>query len=578
MLNFSNDEKILARILQRQSGRNALKKLIGVELTSVSEEEAKTIEAEQASAKPRVAVLRPVYDKPEPEAQEGLNQLAQFTRQSGVAEIFAPEGIRDASVVHWTRNHLLSKLLKTKERWTHVLFIDDDIVPPADALVRMLSHGKDIVGALCTKRMFPPMPTAKEFDKDNGAIRPMLELKGDEGLIEVGAIGTGMILLSRHSLEQIAEAYFACLYEKKYLGMGDEAASRIRERRLKFYDDFKDAFWFRFLPTVSGAGEYGEDIGFCVVAHEICEILVYCDTTIQPQHIGRYGFSIKDFLPYQAHMLRKSHSKVLGNPTEDMQFSGDEASAAETEKQADDLARESGEFPFLESDMKISVIAPTRGRPDSVKRLVDSIRATSHAMPEVIVYVDEDDETMRDEIEGVTYLRGPRITLSQCWNEAAKIATGDILMVGADDIVFKTPQWDRMVISTFESCPDKLILVHGDDGHWGKDFGTHPLVHRKWYEAVGYLLPPYFVSDYGDTWLNEVANQLGRRVYLPFVTDHLHPAWNKGPWDKTHGERLDRGAKANVADLYYKMKPNLLADVDKLRAAIKVSAEAVPVG
>ena len=168
----------------------------------------------------------------------------------------------------------------------------------------------------------------------------MLELTGEEGLIEVGAIGTGMILLARHALEQVAQAYFGCEYEKKYLGMPDGVAAEIGERRLKFFDEFKDAFWFRFLPTISGAAEYGEDIGFCVLAREICGIPVYCDTTIQPQHIGRYGFSVRDFLPYQARMLKKSKALALANPTTDLQFGDEEATVAEEAKQAEDLARE----------------------------------------------------------------------------------------------------------------------------------------------------------------------------------------------------------------------------------------------
>lgn len=320
--------RLVRRLLSTEQGRQAVGNELGVEIAP-GKPDAPQVE------RPRVAVLRPVYDKPEPEAQEALNQLAAYTRQ--FVDIFAPEGIRDASVVHWTRNHLISKLLRTKEHWTHVLFIDDDITAPTDGLLKMLAHKVDIVGALCTKRMFPPMPTAKEFDAKTGAIRPMLELTGEEGLIEVGAIGTGMILISKHALEQVAEAYLSCLYEQKYLGMSAERAEEIKALRLKFFDDFQDAFWFRFLPCVSGAAEYGEDIGFCIVAREVCGLKVYCDTTVQPGHIGRYAFSVRDFLPYQKHILAKA-SKMVGNPTVDVQFDDEESSSAEAEKHEDDMA------------------------------------------------------------------------------------------------------------------------------------------------------------------------------------------------------------------------------------------------
>jgi glycosyl transferase/beta-hydroxylase protein BlmF len=224
---------------------------------------------------------------------------------------------------------------------------------------------------------------------------------------------------------------------------------------------------------------------------------------------------------------------------------------------------------------KISILCPTRGRPESVKRLLESIEATAAKIPEVILYIDDDDETMRDFVcrdfvyrGHVKKVVGPRITLSECWNECAKIAAGDILMHGGDDIIFESKRWDVQVRRAFGACDDRILFVHGDDGHWGDQFGTHGFIHRAWMETVGYFVPPYFSSDFNDTWLNEVANALGRRLFLPFLTEHMHPLWNKGVWDQTHKDRLARHAKDGVKELYQRLKPERDKDIKKLRAAI----------
>ena len=49
------------------------------------------------------------------------------------------------------------------------------------------------------------------------------------------------------------------------------------------------------------------------------------------------------------------------------------------------------------------------------------------------------------------------------------------------------------------------------------------------------------VSDYNDTWLNEVSKLINRYHYLPdMYIEHMHFVVNKGPKDQTHMDRLKR--------------------------------------
>lgn len=523
---------VAEEMLEHGNGRKELGKLLGADIQQKS--------AQPNPDRPLIATLVPCYDNSEPLMRSAFAEMIRFSRD--VCDVYAGPEIQGSSVIHWARNFLIAELIKTQQPWTHVLFMDDDIVPPKDALAKLLGHKKDIIAGLCTKRADPPIPNMRTcYENEGGVFFKCISHWPEDQLMEVGAVGTGMMLISRTALEQIADAYFLCKYEKEVFGLSDDKALLMKEARLKHFDKTANAFWFRFLAGLHGADEYGEDIGFCFVAKRYCDISIWVDTSVQPGHIGKYPFGVRDFI---------QHREEIGRLQQEGEF----------------------EIPDTDSKMKISICCPTRGRPDNVKRFMESLRSTSIEMPQVIFYIDEDEPypyVFLDEWPTSIICSGPRKTLSDCWNDCAKAATGDILMFAGDDIVFKTKDWDRMVINTFESHPDKFIFVHGNDGHWGNKFGTHGFIHRKWYETVGYLLPPYFVSDYGDTWLNDMANILGRRVYLNFITEHLHPAWGKAELDQTHKDRLERGEKANVAQIYTEMRPKLLEDVEKIREAVR---------
>jgi glycosyl transferase/beta-hydroxylase protein BlmF len=216
----------------------------------------------------------------------------------------------------------------------------------------------------------------------------------------------------------------------------------------------------------------------------------------------------------------------------------------------------------------VSILAPTRGRPHNVRRLIESVRATAAGEVEIIFYVDEDDDKTRQLIGQVdaTFIVGPRIILSECWNRCAEQANHDVMMQCCDETVFRTANWDRYVRAEFDKVPDKILLVHGNDGIQGAGLATLGFIHRRWADTVGYFVPPYFSCDWNDMWLTEIADALRRRVYLAEVyTEHMHPVAGKAPMDKTHQERLDRGSRDNVNALWHQLAPERQRDVLKLR-------------
>lgn len=229
----------------------------------------------------------------------------------------------------------------------------------------------------------------------------------------------------------------------------------------------------------------------------------------------------------------------------------------------------------------ISILCPTRNRLDAMRRLAQSARETAANPTEIefIFYVDDDDEpsaALADELDA-TVVRGPRIVLSEMWNRCWDEAKYDVAMHCGDDIIFRSPNWDLHVLYAFERYPDKIALVHGRDGYQDAGLATHGFLHRNWVNALGYFVPPYFSSDYNDLWNTEIADAVGRRVYVPEIyTEHMHPAAGKGTWDQTHQERLARHSRDNVEQLYRDLLPRRLADIAKLRAAIQVGESVGP--
>jgi len=296
-MNQEKASKLLDKLVNSPIGRQVVGNKLNLQFATQSDHDPNM---------PIVAILVPCYESPLPEMANALAGMMEACK--GKALCYTGPVIRDSSVVHWSRNMLVAELIKTQKPWTHVLFIDDDIVPPPDAILRLLSHDKGIVAGVCTTRNDPPVPNIRWWDEEALNFRTIFDWPKDK-LIEVGGVGTGFMLITREALQQVAQAYFDCLFEKELYGMSDQLIEKARVERLKYFDNHANASWFRFLPQLNGSNEYGEDMSFCLVAKRYCDITVYCDTSVQPDHIGRYGFGVKDYHQFRDEAIAKAKAE-----------------------------------------------------------------------------------------------------------------------------------------------------------------------------------------------------------------------------------------------------------------------------
>lgn len=220
--------------------------------------------------------------------------------------------------------------------------------------------------------------------------------------------------------------------------------------------------------------------------------------------------------------------------------------------------------------MKISLLVPTRKRPDKLKRLYDTAKDTADRPDklELVFYTDKDDDSYGELIlKDAVHIIDDRVPISKAWNRCWQESSGEILGLVGDDIVFNTNGWDSRITNIFNEYPDKIAYVFGDDGSFhGKVFGTHGFIHKNWANTVGYFVPPYFSANQVDRWLNEIARQLGRLRYGGISLEHMHWAYGKADMDATYEEGRNRSSE-NEAE-WDKRQKELRIDVEKLRGFI----------
>lgn len=232
---------------------------------------------------------------------------------------------------------------------------------------------------------------------------------------------------------------------------------------------------------------------------------------------------------------------------------------------------------------KISILLPTRQRPEALERMWNSALNTADKPDklELVFYVDSDDISYENIKLGgnVKMLIGPRqhdgqVNLSVKWNKCWEKATGDIFSHCGDDIIFRTKGWDTAIREAIDARPGKICFAWCNDvsdESSRHEFGTHGFIHRNWTDVVGRFLPPYFVSDYNDTWLNDVSRKLNVQTYLhSYITEHMHFSLGKSAIDKNTEERLERHERGRPDEIYN--SPEKVAEreqeVEKLREFI----------
>ncbi len=206
---------------------------------------------------------------------------------------------------------------------------------------------------------------------------------------------------------------------------------------------------------------------------------------------------------------------------------------------------------------KITVLIPTRNRTHRLRTLIDSYRETtmnSRSSSELLFRVDDDDEPTQNLLrdEGFRMRVGPRLdgytSLPFFFNELAAIADGDVLMLGNDDMVFRTSDWAARMLVAANQYPDGLfdLGVHThNETHY--PFATVSKVVR---DRLGHVADPTIF--WVDIYLRDIMAYFGRCSMVSDVAiDH---DWAGFAPDQTFNEG-HRNPVAGQPDYWTRIHP-----------------------
>lgn len=213
----------------------------------------------------------------------------------------------------------------------------------------------------------------------------------------------------------------------------------------------------------------------------------------------------------------------------------------------------------------ISLLTPTRGRPDRFRAAIES--ALDLHLPELsldIVAVLDDDDPTADQYPddlGVTYVQVPRQIQSHLWNIAWEHANpkSQYAMMYSDDILMRQKYWNVFIEAGFDQWDDKLGCVwFPSGGKYGNKNPCFPVTSREWIDLVGFFTPPWFKSWFADKWIQDVAESVGRIFRIPWMLgEHMHENLGKADLDQTYIDAVNFRKEEDPTALYNSHAMNL---------------------
>jgi glycosyltransferase involved in cell wall biosynthesis len=206
----------------------------------------------------------------------------------------------------------------------------------------------------------------------------------------------------------------------------------------------------------------------------------------------------------------------------------------------------------LIKDITISVVLPSRGRPKRLKKLLESILETTNNLTtvEVIILLDSDDEfnyTQRQfgELNCKFFIGDPGRSMGALNRECLSKATGQVNFFTNDDVIFRTKDWDSLLVEHIYKIPDAIYLMYPNDLFKRKNLCTFPIMDREFLLENPDILPDCYQGSFIDLHIMDIfkAFRSGSRVtYLEnLVCEHQHYRTGLALFDETYQKRIRLG-------------------------------------
>lgn len=174
-------------------------------------------------------------------------------------------------------------------------------------------------------------------------------------------------------------------------------------------------------------------------------------------------------------------------------------------------------------DKQITIIHPSRQRAQLAYESATQWLNSAGMEVEYILSIDIDDPQAHIYENGFwedrIIVKRANSSAVDAINNAAKVATGDIMIVISDDWLL--PQnWAVDILKASEGKTDWIMKT--PDGGTQSWMITLPILDRAYYNRFGYIYFPEYLHMFADTDLTAVADLTGRKITAPIAFQHKH--------------------------------------------------------
>jgi hypothetical protein len=223
----------------------------------------------------------------------------------------------------------------------------------------------------------------------------------------------------------------------------------------------------------------------------------------------------------------------------------------------------------MSNKVSLLTICPSRGRPGSIRALLEAWQETN-AVAELLVVVDDDDPSLpeyldlrsqvRIEVNSVARRLGPIL------NAFAVPAANNYDVIGfiGDDNRPRTPGWDSALTGGLANHPG---VAYGNDLIQGAKLPTSAVISASIIRELGYMCPPPVTHLFLDDFWRKLGEDVGCLLYFPdVIIEHLHPAVGKAQWDESYRQNnASNQYDADKAALQFFLQSQWPTDLTRLR-------------
>lgn len=187
--------------------------------------------------------------------------------------------------------------------------------------------------------------------------------------------------------------------------------------------------------------------------------------------------------------------------------------------------------------MSVLVICPSRGRPELLVRMIESLKSTASGYVDIVAGLDDDDPLLSKYLDiDVERVICSGLTVTQIINKIYHSYPGySFYSVSNDDFYYHTPGWDaKLAVNNKISYPNDMS---------GGKLPTTSVICAEVAEALGWMQMPLLTHLYGDVvwkYVGEKLNILNYRADV--VVEHNHFLMGK--------EDKSLYAKSNSREMY----------------------------